>query len=241
MSGNILNLAVIFLVNIKKFEYDSNNKIDCDNNYKSDVVNDISEVLHGGSLTFEELEKHLYNAAKIDGGANLFYKPSDVLTYYNIKFKRGQANDPDNLIQVDRFYYHPRLQVVPPPPTLKIEDDGTITSSYEEESFYLEMVDSFTIKDLLSYFYSKKNSSIQESTFNRDIGALRHLLQFWDVDFLLFLIDEAFASSIDQGREVPNSPLDIQEFSDDALLLYESRKNILYEEGLDHVIPRVRK
>lgn len=237
MNSNILKLAVMFLVDIKGFGYDINKKIDCNVNYKSSVIEDISEILDGKSLTATQFYGVLDKAKSVED-KHLFHKPSEVLEYFKINYKRGLKRDPNNLIQLNRFYYHPKLQVAPPPPVLKIEDDGTITPSYDSEDFYLEMKDSFTVEDLLDYFYSKKNMAVPDSNIKKDIGAFNHLLQFWDIDFLMFLIDEAFTSSVDEGKPLPNSPLDIQEYDAQAMTVYEARKNICHEEGLDHVIPR---
>ncbi|MEK1828902.1 hypothetical protein AAAC51_07075 [Priestia megaterium] len=133
------------------------------------------------------------------------YKPSNILEKHQISFVRKSYYDPENLLTLGQFYYHPRLQVVPPPPVLDIKDDGTINSSYEEEPFYLEIVDKMTVQDLLDYFYYKANVKPQEAVKARDIGAFEHLLKFWDVDFILYLIDESVVVSLDYGRPIPKS------------------------------------
>lgn len=239
MNNNSLKLASKFLREVKSFPDNDTGKIDCSVQYKNEVLKDVSEILTGKSVSYVQLVG-LFDKTKDLENRESFYKPCDILEHYKIPFKRGTGSDPANLISINRFYYHPRLQLVPPAPKLKIDDDGTITSSYDSEEFFLEMIDSFTLRDLVDYFYSKTNSFVPSVNLVRDIGAFEHLLQFWDVDFILYLIDEAFAYSSDKGRPVPSSPLRIREYDEKALHVYESRKRISYEEGLDRVLPRTR-
>ncbi|WP_257146728.1 hypothetical protein [Priestia megaterium] len=237
MNNHMIVLSSKFLHEIKEFEYGSHGKIDCDPNYKKEVINDIGEILAGQSVTAAQLND-LFEKEKDNPQKALFYKPCNILESHKIKFIRKPYSDPDNLLVLGQFYFHPRLQVTPPPPMLQINDDGTINASYEDEPFFLEIIDKITKKDLVEYFYSKMNAVPQPATLNRDIGAFEHMLRFWDVDFILYLIDEAFAVSFDNGRPMPKSPLDIQHFEEEALAVYEARKNTCYEEGLDRVLPR---
>ncbi|MFE4029314.1 hypothetical protein ACFX4N_24490 [Priestia sp. YIM B13551] len=237
MNNEMIVLSSRFLHEIKEFQKDAHGKVDCDPNYKREVINDIGEILAGKSITAAEIHK-LFDKEKENPQKVLFYKPSNVLDQHQIKYVRRPYIDPENLLMLGQFYFHPRLQLTPPPPVLEIADDGTIKASYEDQPFYLEIVEKFTKQDLLAYFYTKMNVTPQESVRARDIGALEHLLKFWDVDFILYLIDEAFAVSLDNGKPMPKKQLDIQHFEEEALAVYEARKNTCFEEGLDRVISR---
>lgn len=230
-------LASKFLEEIKEFPKDKHGRIDCDPQYKKEVMNDIGEILAGGSITAAQISI-LFEKEKENPQKGLLYKPSNVLEQNQIKFIRKAYHDPDNLLIPGQFYFHPRLQLTPPPPMLQIADDGTVKASYDEEPFYLEIIDKMTKKDIVDYFYNKSNVPPPEATLARDIGAIEHMLRFWDADFILYLIDEAFACSSDNGRAMPRNPLDIQAFDTEALAVYEARKNTCFEEGLDRVIPR---
>ncbi|MGH1263411.1 hypothetical protein ACQVWE_14000 [Bacillus cereus] len=237
MNNQMIVLASRFMDEIKDFKKDAHGKINCDSNYKKEVINDIGEILAGESVTAKQFHE-LFDKEKDNPQKGLFYKPSSILDAHNIQYVRKPYRDPDNLLVPGQFYFHPRLQLTPPPPMLKISDDGTIEASYDDEPFYLEIVDKITKKDLVDYFYSKTNAPTPEATLSRDIGAFDHMLRFWDVDFIFYLIDEAFTCSLDNGKPMPKSPLDIQHFEAEALLVHEARKNTCYEEGLDRVLPR---
>lgn len=236
-NNHMILLASKFMHEIKNFEKDPHGFVNCEPAYKLAVLNDIGEILAGGSITsktfFDLMDKEKENPQK-----ELFYKPSNLLEANNITFERKSYRDPNNLLVPGNFYFHPRLQITPPIPVLDISDDGTISASYEDEIFYLEMIDKLTKKELVDYFYLKTNSFAPEATLARDMGAFDHMLRFWDVDFILYLIDEAFACSLDSGGQLPKNPLAIQAFEVEALLVYEARKRICYEEGLDRVLPR---
>ncbi|MES9681735.1 hypothetical protein ABWK22_02220 [Gottfriedia acidiceleris] len=237
MNNHMIILASKFMHEIKGFEKDTHGKINCEPNYKKEVINDIGEILAGQSVSAKELND-LFDKEKDNPQKGLFYKPSSILDANKIAYVRKPYYDPENLLVPGQFYYHPRLQATPPPPMLEIADDGTIKASYDDEPFYLEIIDKITKRDLVDYFYSKTNAATPESTLSRDIGAFDHMLRFWDVDFILYLVDEAFACSLDNGKPMPKSPLDIQNFEAEALSVHEARKVICYEEGLDRVLPR---
>lgn len=237
MNNKMIKLAMKFLEEIKGYKKDSHGKLKCDLKYKQEVMNEFGEILAGNSLTYAQLFGVL-EKAKDEVDKESFYKPSDILNKLNIKFVKKPYTDANNLLIPGKFYYHPRLQLTPPAPKLKIEDDGTITPSYEEEEFYLEIVDKLTIENLITYYYNKMGKSVDKKYLSRDIGAMEHMLKFWDVDFILYLIDEAFAISMDKGEPLPNSLLDIQKYDEAALAVYEARKNLCFEEGLDRVHSR---
>lgn len=237
LNNEMIILASMFLQDIKEFKKDGHGIISCDPNYKKEVINDIGEILAGGSITAAQI-KELFLKEKENPDKTLFYKPSSILDKYKITYVKKSYIDPENIMVPGQFYYHPRLQITPPPPVLQISDDGTFKASYEDEPFYLEIVDKFTKKDLVDYFYAKTGAAPKEATVARDIGAFEHMLRFWDCDFILYLIDEAFACSMDSGRPLPKSPLDIQHFEEEANAVYESRKITCYEEGLDRVLSR---
>lgn len=237
MNNELIVLATRFLEEVKGFTKDAHGKIDCDGQYKTSVVDDIGRLLAGG--TEPSVIAKCIDDIQNEDDKEMYFKPSHLLKRYNIPFKLMDYSDPDNLIKIGKFYYHPRLQVTPPPPMLVIHDNGEINSSYDEEPFYLEMVDRFTKKDVVDYFYSKMNKTGEiEASLVRDLGAVEHMLKFWDLDFILYLIDEAFAVTWDEGLKPVKKLLDVQHFEEHAAVVYENRINNCYEGGLDRVIPR---
>lgn len=233
----MVQLATRFFQDIKEFPLNGHGKIECDPRYKKEVMHDIGELLAGGCITAKELQ-NLFSDETDNPDKILFYKPFNILEKYGVEIKRKDYRIPGNLIKAGHFYYHPRLQVTPPPPVIAISDDGTFKASYEDEPFYLEIVEKFTIRDLIDYFYGKTNSVCPDVHIQKDSGAFEHMLKFWDVDFIMYLIDEAFVCSMDSGKQIPKSPLDIQHYEAEAQYIYEARKLTCYEEGLDRVYAR---
>lgn len=237
LSNYIVQLATMFFKNIKGFPLGDHGKIQCDPRYKREVMHDIGELLAGECVTAKEM-MNLFEQEKDNPDKHLFYKPYNILEKHAVVIKRRDYHIPGNLIIPGQFYYHRRLQATPPPPVIQISDDGTFKATYEDEPFFLEIIEKITVRDLVHYFYGKTNSVCPEAHTQKDCGAFEHMLKFWDVDFILYLIDEAFACSRDSGKQLPKSPLDIQQYETEAQLVYEARKLICYEEGLDRVYAR---
>lgn len=99
----------------------------------------------------------------------------------------------DSLIERNKFYYHNLLQIRSMAPVL-----NKITGKLEMiEKDYIEMKIMFTINDLISYFYSKFYDLAIFEDKNRDVGAVKHMLNEYKrldkinpLDFFLYSIDK---------------------------------------------------
>lgn len=174
--------------------------------------------------TEEELSK-LYSAEKIFGDI-----PKQVKI---IRKDMGLMKD-------GIFYFHPRLQVAPSPPTIQITDDGEFISSYEHEEFFLKMIDCFTMEDLISYFHKK--AGVTRSNFNRDVKGFEYFFKqvmidnpLNPLDLVLFTIDAAVALAYDRDQPIPRVAIELVDYIDDGLVLYEEKYNYCKLVGLDHV------
>ena len=108
----------------------------------------------------------------------------------------------DSLLKPNTFYYHNLLRIRPKAPIWHPE------KGYEEiEPFFLEMKINFTLDDLLNYYYTNIRVPVELRDYNKDIGALKFLLNKYNkmqvepIDFVLCLIDinkenENFTSSV---------------------------------------------
>lgn len=232
-----IRLAVKFLTEVKGFEKDQSGKIKASDTYKKIVREGMEAVLAGG-MTAGELDHALATYKATCPKASEAYGIDDVLKYLRITAKRGiVTNDPDNLLVRGRFYYHPQLQIAPPPPVVQILPDGTFRASYEEDpTFYLEMKEKYTLDDLLDYFYNRVG--IKKQNRKRDRGALEYILKQYELDVVLYSIDESAVMYLDTNSSPPKNPLDIEDYVENGEALLEDRKNTLQMEGLDHVIPR---
>lgn len=151
-------------------------------------------------------------------------------------------NPGGNLIEKDKFYFHPRLQLSPGAPTLKVTEDGELVPT-EEEAFFLEVVDSFTMYDLVEYFYQK--SHVKNKSFKRDSVAFEYFFKqiqvdypFNQLDLILFTIDEAVSISHDKDKKPPTSAIKLIDYADEGYSLYMEKYNNSKIAGVDHVIPR---
>jgi hypothetical protein len=233
----IIKLAILFLTKFKQFPMNEN-KVDCPGEYKVEVMTDLEEILSSKSIAFESFEEYIQKAiASIENGLDIkrFYRPSHILDYYAVPYRRSAQVNQDNLLVSHRFYYHPQLQITPSAPTLHFDEElWDWVAEYPE--MYLRILNSFTVDELLTYFYSKAPMGTVK-LLEKHKGAFLHLLQTFDIDFILYMIDAAFGIATVNGSTPPKEPFDIQR--DDVIELaheiYANRKNIAFEEGLDHV------
>jgi hypothetical protein len=240
MNNIAIRLAIKFFEEVKGFKRDSNNRIEAPDTYKNKVMKEVQEILQGG-MHEKQLEDLMDRYVKEHPSPKEVYNVQDILNNFKVDAKKVVVKfDPNNLIESGKFYYHPALQVAPPPPTVVQLDDGTFESSYETEEFFLEVKEKFTLDDLVNYFYNImeiKDSGMKE----RHVGAFRHILKSNDIDVILYTIDEARAMAEDLNRPRPKNPFDITDYIDYGIEVLEERKNTCYMEGLDRVIPRGTK
>lgn len=116
-------------------------------------------------------------------------QPDHCLSYNNLPDSLWN----NSLLKKDVFYYHNLLQVRSRPAMLNMK-----TLEFNSNPFFIEMKISFTINDLLNYFYTTTNQELSFRDEKKDIGALNFLLKSYNridfiepVDFILFLIDYA--------------------------------------------------
>lgn len=233
-----IRLSKKFFTELKGFGVDSQGMVMAEEHYKAKIANEIAEYLNGGlhpgvlDLYMDRFKQQYPNYQNV-------YGIGEILSYFGDRTQRKPLTpDPDNLLEPWRFYYHPILQVTPPPPTLEILPDGTFKASYEEEPFYLEIRERFTLDDLVDYFNQVMERQNASFTRERDKGAFRHLLKHYDLDLILFTIDGARFLAEDIGKPIPKNPLDIEAYIDEGVSILEERMKSLYREGLDRVIPR---
>lgn len=134
------------------------------------------------------------------------------------------------LIERNRFYVHPILQLRNKPAT--IDENGKISCS----EFYLEINPNFSIESLIEYCNKKVSFFVYEE--NKVKGTLEYLLEKYkklphvtSLDMVLKLIDRAEGNTL-------SSPLDLQK-NEEAV--YEELKNFslsLHELKQDKIVWR---
>lgn len=230
----------MFFKGVKGFPSDEHGKVKAPEKYKLLVMENIEQLLNGG-MSSQVLAEFMKKYVDEHVTPKEVYSIDDILSYFQVAVKKSIVErDPNNLIEPGKFYFHPALQVAPPPPTITQLDDGTFQSSYDNEEFFLEIKEVFTYEDLVGYFY--KVMEIEGDGFkDRDIGGFKHITRSADLDLILYSIDEARFLAEDLGRPRPKNPFDIRDYMDEGGAVLEDRKNTCYMEGLDHVIPRTSK
>jgi len=229
-------LTIEFLTNIKEFEV-KNSKIECNANYKISVLKDIEEILNGG-LDPKDFMQAFKDFKKQNKKYKEVYDVSELLKSLNIPFnKKVLTRKPDELLESGKFYYHPALQLVPAPPRLIQLDSGEFVYKDEEE-FFLEIKESFTLTELVDYYYNKFNIKANVAIINRDKAIMSRLVESYGLDIVLFGIDETYYQMLDRGMRVPNTPYIMQNYLEEINALYDSKKDEAHRKGLNHVITR---
>lgn len=237
MNNDAIRLSIKFFKDIKGFEEDVNGRIKAPDDYKNRIMNEVDQILAGGTSA-EQLEQCMTHYSMECENAHEAYSMQEILKYCKVKARKVEIKiDPNNILKRGTFYYHPMLQVAPPPPVIVQLEDGTFESSYETEEFFLEIKENFTYDDLAEYFLYRME--IEDAGMkDRFIGQFKHILKKVDIDLLMFTIDEARALAEDLDKPKPKNPFDVMDYLEEGLVVLEERKNTCYMEGLDRVIPR---
>lgn len=147
------------------------------------------------------------------------------------------SNNPNNLIKQDEFYYHQALRIIPPPVRSRIDEDGNII--HDEQEWYLEMKEEFTLDDLVEYYYNKFNLQERLRNPRRDKGAFKKvLLPKYSVDQLLFIIDAAWTQIITEDLSPPSTPLHLDRYAKEGLDGWYDAMTISKQMG-EKIVPRV--
>ena len=138
-----------------------------------------------------------------------------------------------NLLKQGVMYYHKQLKLINSLPIVNHNiDEGTMTSS--ETEYYLEPVASYTMNDLLTYFYSKNMADTQEYNPKRMVGIFKHMIDKYGLDKLLFMIEGA--ARMYESEQKVFSLSDFDSYSSIAThYLDEIRSNCIYSGGGHYV------
>lgn len=187
------------------------------------LFNSLANALNNG-YTYEIIYDDIFRA--------FYSKTALSFSKYN-----GQYNTDRNLLQQGVMYYHKELKLMNSLPVVAHDiDKGTLTSSKVE--YYLEPRASYTISDLLEYFYSKGMADTDEYNPKRMAGMFRHKIERYGLDKVLFMI-EAAARMFDAEHKV-FSLNDFDEYSSTASQYLEEIKNNCKYSGGDRYEPRKR-
>ena len=144
---------------------------------------------------------------------------------------------PDNLMDPDVFYYHNELRITSKPPKLKF-DKKTKKYIRKEEPFFLEMKPVYTMQDLLRYWYKSNKTFADERMMKRDKGRFQYLLDYYDLDELLFMIDLAQADRKEKNIKPLKNIFHLEPYIEEAKKAIERKRSISRMQGIDEIIKR---
>ena len=188
---------------------------------KKSICQKFSEILNNG-YTFGILYKDIMTSFEYhrDLDFSKYKKPLDF-----------------NLVKQGVMYYHKELKIINTLPAVIHDiDAGTLTSTPTE--FFVEPVASYTIEDLLKYFYSKNMADIAEFNPKRMSGLFKHMIDKYGLDKLLFMI-EAAARMYDAEHKIFTLS-DFDSYNSTASHYLEEIKNSCTFSGEMTYVPRKR-
>lgn len=221
-------LAKLFLEEVRDFEKDSKGVVKADNSYKLAIIDDAYNILKEND--YYDIKNKMIN---YEGKKKSFYNLSSFL-----EVSPGDHREKDELITLGRFYLHPKLQESPKPPRkIYNREEGTFSLD-KAEDFYLEIVESFTVRDLLAYYYIKHEQDPIPGTSH--LTQMKNLTMSYDLDMVLFLIDSSAMkrNREDEGEFPASTPAFLPEHQKEAKELYIRRVNYMKEGGLNNIVPR---
>jgi len=203
---------------------------DISQKFKVATVVQLAQLLDRG-WTSEELGAELRRHYKATEGK----KGLDLPTHF-----RGRSPQRTNLLRTGKFYYHNELRVTTPPPVVDFDyNTGEIKRVVQD--YYLEMRASYTLEDLTNYFLSKQGLCHKEAvTFGRVKGAIKWLLDQFEVDLVLFMIDISNDIIMTNNYNKLRVPSDVKEYYADAIQLFQKKVTENRVSGGDQIVPRRR-
>lgn len=225
-------LTSLFLENIKGLEK-VNGQYAIPKAYKIARVNEFNNLLNGGH-TEEELVSLMEQVKAKHGNPIVLASAHELFEYFDLPYKSVQVpREKGNLLTVGKSYVHPYLQITSPPPSMRIVDSEIIV---KEVPFFLEFKTSFSIQDLHDYYAMKMEiSNILTPQLK---GSYEYLLKHYDVELLLFMIDESWAHHQSMNAPYPKNPLRLSDFEEPGSELYFLRRDVCEEGGFLHGVPR---
>lgn len=233
-----MQLAEAFLREVRHFKKREDGKYDCPPEYKGRIFQEAEQLLRLG-ISFDRMESICLEATEADQfsyGLTDFMKSKGIHVPTKLKYPKAA----DECIQMGMFYYHPLLQEAPLPGRTILDWETMEMTVLPSEEFYLEIKDSFRIEDAVRYFMKETNVTEEMLLARRLIGQFRNTIQYYGIDFTLYLIDAGVAHALDENKRMPRSTGDLIDSIDIAKQMYETRKLTCWEGGLNRVYPRKR-
>jgi hypothetical protein len=206
------------------FDFINKNYTSIDDKTKVEIIKEIREVLRNG-VTYQDINSKIQTCPCDNKNFKGYFK--------SIKSSCVNLIDPQN------FYYHNELRVFPEAPRRTLNPNTGVIEKTEFE-YFLEIKASYTMDDLINYIGSKNPFTNIVSNKTKLTGSLKFLLNKYDMDFLLYLIDALCVSYDNQKRKAKNI-FEIEDFIEEAKFNYNLKFSESALNGTNKVTPRKRK
>lgn len=175
---------------------------------------------------FDEVRRYIFNTINM---ATM----KDVISFIS-----SRTSTSENILKTG-VYYHKRLRVTPKPYVVDVDyNEGTMVSRGQE--YFVEMIASFSMKDLKQYLLT--NAKINTNVYHdkRINGLLADYVKRYGLEQTLFMIDIAIEESY--NNEFSNDlQLDkIANYYDKARACYNTAINNCNSNGGNIICPRKR-
>ena len=192
-----------------------------DNKRKHEIVMSLVDILNRG-YTYNDIRKAI----------NWAYKNHSQFPYDNFK-----ETHYDNLMKQGVRYYHKELNIRSElSPIIHDVDTGTIIR--RDSEYWLEPRASYTLDDMVNYFYSKHMVDEQEYFRKRMIGLFRSYVNRYGIDITLFMIEHA--ARLYESEHVAFTLHAFDSYHQIAVQYLEEIKNNCVYSGGDAYVPRKR-
>jgi hypothetical protein len=188
---------------------------------KSEELDKIKEFI-------EVLRKEGFSGKEIAGKIDKFHEANIKINIEQLftQQERIEKRYTKNLLEPGQIYLHNQIKIPPENPKATF-DPETGEYIFEDIDQTVRFVNSYTILDLLNFFYSKCN--ITRRYPERDKGAMYYLLSLATLDEILFTI-----SFLEENEHEVQDAISLRDYLNDGIL---ARKRA-YELMLEYAIER---
>ncbi|MGF0347762.1 hypothetical protein ACQR3P_29400 [Rhodococcus sp. IEGM1300] len=127
-----------------------------------------------------------------------------------------------NLIEQGILYYHKELLVERPSVLIRFDEETGDVAEVKDELPPLTVKGSYTIDDL--YAYLSKRSELMPYNKKQDIKALETLVEYFDIDMVLFMVDEMWEDKR-HGETRIYAAMHIDRYVEEAKSVLKQKKN----------------
>lgn len=163
--------------------------------------------------------------------------PNIINNVYTLEQIMANKKPVTSLTEEGVFYYHNLLRETSSPSVIRLNKE---TGEFErvEETFFLEIKKSFSMEELLNYWYKMSEQSPNENIKKKDKGRFEFLLGYYDLDEILFAIDIAQRIRKTYNRKPLCNAFDLEKYMDEAKQEVKIKRGISKSNQINKTIER---